>query len=170
MIESSKYPFDRVAEAVAKSISLRQTMSALGMTWSGGQQQNLKRWIFRYGLSTAHFLGQAHQRKQRAKNRRHWSEILVRSNGDWRQDSRALTRALLDYGRKYICAGCGQGDIWQGKKLRLQINHIDSDWNNNLPDNLEFLCPNCHSTTPGWSNRSHGSPMAGGTRLRCVTV
>ena len=34
-----------------------------------------------------------------------------------------------------------------GKKITLQLDHIDGDNNNNKLENLRFLCPNCHSQT-----------------------
>lgn len=38
--------------------------------------------------------------------------------------------------------------VWNGKKLNLEIDHIDNDWSNDRRDNLRFICPNCHSQKP----------------------
>ena len=35
-------------------------------------------------------------------------------------------------------------------KIPLQIHHIDGDCTNNREDNLQLLCPNCHSLTPNY--------------------
>lgn len=45
-------------------------------------------------------------------------------------------------------------------KVPLEINHIDGNWKNNLPSNLEVLCPNCHSLTPNYKalNKGNGRP------------
>ena len=41
---------------------------------------------------------------------------------------------------------------WRGRRLTLQIDHIDGDrWNNNV-SNLRILCPNCHTQTETYSN------------------
>jgi len=32
-------------------------------------------------------------------------------------------------------------------KVPLQLHHKDGDWTNNRPENLDLLCPNCHSLT-----------------------
>ena len=39
----------------------------------------------------------------------------------------------------------------------LQIHHIDGDCLNNIEDNLELLCPNCHSLTENYGNRNKNS-------------
>lgn len=52
------------------------------------------------------------------------------------------------------CSICGNPPEWQGKFLRLQVDHIDGMCYNNHPDNLRLLCPNCHSQTPTFSSRN----------------
>lgn len=48
-----------------------------------------------------------------------------------------------------VCS-CGIGEIWNDKPLRLQIDHIDGDRTNNKKENLQWLCPNCHTQTDTW--------------------
>lgn len=45
------------------------------------------------------------------------------------------------------CAICNQSRLWNGKPLTLQIDHIDGNPFNNIPFNLRFVCPNCHTQT-----------------------
>lgn len=44
---------------------------------------------------------------------------------------------------------CEECDIenWNGKKLNIELDHIDGDRTNHLLKNLKMLCPNCHSQT-----------------------
>lgn len=44
------------------------------------------------------------------------------------------------------------------KKVPLEIDHIDGNPRNNIPENLRVLCPNCHSLTPSYGalNKGHG--------------
>ena len=41
-----------------------------------------------------------------------------------------------------VCAACGEGD-----SSILTVHHIDGDPTNNLIENLQVLCPNCHCIT-----------------------
>ena len=38
----------------------------------------------------------------------------------------------------------------------LQVNHIDGNYKNNREENLELLCPNCHSLTPNYRSLNRG--------------
>jgi hypothetical protein len=48
------------------------------------------------------------------------------------------------------CEMCGL-ENWMGEKLKLELHHIDGDRFNNNFNNLQILCPNCHSLTPNHS-------------------
>jgi len=55
----------------------------------------------------------------------------------------------------YECAGCGITTEYNNKLMILQIDHIDGNPNNHHLDNLQLLCPNCHSQTDTFCIR-HG--------------
>lgn len=51
----------------------------------------------------------------------------------------------------YKCELCGWGEVNPTtNKVPLEIHHIDGDYKNNRPENLQVLCPNCHSLTPNF--------------------
>jgi Zn finger protein HypA/HybF involved in hydrogenase expression len=33
---------------------------------------------------------------------------------------------------------------------------VDGDWLNNEPENVRFICPNCHSQTPNFGSKNIG--------------
>ena len=51
------------------------------------------------------------------------------------------------------CSKCGLSE-WNNVKLPLELHHKDGNRNNNSRDNLELLCPNCHSITDNWRGRN----------------
>lgn len=62
---------------------------------------------------------------------------------------------LLELGMDYKCSECGIGDLYNNKKISLQLDHINGINNDNRLDNLRFLCPNCHSQTDTFSGKRH---------------
>lgn len=67
---------------------------------------------------------------------------------------KSLRRCIAD-DRGYLCAKCGIAD-WNGGPITLQVDHLDGDASNNVPANLQLLCPNCHSQSPTFAGRNKG--------------
>ena len=63
---------------------------------------------------------------------------------------------VLRFINGYKCNLCNNDGEWMGKKLSLQIDHIDGNSSNNLPNNLRILCPNCHTQTETWGIKNKG--------------
>lgn len=55
-----------------------------------------------------------------------------------------LKRNLLEY----KCFDCGLIDVYNGKTLTLQLDHINGVNDDHRLENLRWLCPNCHSQQP----------------------
>jgi hypothetical protein len=67
-------------------------------------------------------------------------------------------RRYLRETRGTACSQCG----WDGKHPTdgasvTEVDHIDGDAANCVPDNLRILCPNCHSLTPTFRARNKQS-------------
>jgi len=60
-------------------------------------------------------------------------------------------RVILEQNNK--CNKCNL-DSWLNKPLVLELEHIDGNNKNNLRENLEALCPNCHSQTNTWRGKN----------------
>lgn len=66
--------------------------------------------------------------------------------------SQYIKRFLFEkHGHK--CQLCGWAEVneYTGK-IPLQIHHIDGNCTNNKEENLQLLCPNCHSLTENYGN------------------
>ncbi|MDT9689268.1 HNH endonuclease signature motif containing protein [Streptomyces sp. P9(2023)] len=140
-----------LARAVAGSISLAETLRRLGRPESSSQKESLKQWIAEDRLSTAHFLGQAHQAAKPGTNPpRKAVDLLVKHDGKYRTKSAHLRRALSEIGVPERCTMCGTEPAWLGKPMTLEVDHIDGDWSDDRAENLRLLCPNCHAVTDTW--------------------
>lgn len=92
------------------------------------------------------------QRKNIAqKAKESWNRKLLES--DWNDLSYELKRKRVCIEQNNKCARCGI-DSWQGKKIILEYEHKDGNHFNNDRDNVECLCPNCHSLTSTWRGRN----------------
>jgi len=67
-------------------------------------------------------------------------------------ESTESRKKLLIEKRGYYCEKC-KIYKWNEKRIVLELNHIDGNKENNKKNNLELLCPNCHSQTPTWRRK-----------------
>jgi 5-methylcytosine-specific restriction endonuclease McrA len=61
-------------------------------------------------------------------------------------------RVLED--QEHKCNHCGISE-WNGNPIVLELEHKDGNNTNNTRENLECICPNCHSQTTTWRGRNN---------------
>ena len=67
--------------------------------------------------------------------------------------------------QNYKCSKCGIQD-WNNKPITLELEHKDGNSSNNTEENLECLCPNCHSQTSTYKAKNKGN----GRKLRYIQL
>jgi hypothetical protein len=80
-----------------------------------------------------------------------------------------LDGSLSDFVRRYLieeggecCSRCGWAERHPTTgRIPLEIDHADGKWQNNRPENIRLLCPNCHALTPTYKalNKGNGRPF-----------
>lgn len=136
---------------VNESNSYSDCLRKLGLTPRGGSSSDiLKQRIKELDLSTDHF-GKIGKKSPSA--RYDLDEILI-ENSPYHNIA-SLKQRLIKEGRlEYKCVSCGNEGIWLGKKLSLQLDHINGINDDHRIENLRFLCPNCHSQTNSFAGRN----------------
>lgn len=65
-----------------------------------------------------------------------------------------LKKRLLAAGLKAAaCEACGLTE-WRGARIGLALHHVNGDGTDNRLENLQLLCPNCHSQTENFAGRN----------------
>lgn len=144
-------------ESVAACYSAAAVLDAMKIDISGGNYQTLYKHIAKYGLDTSHWTGRGH-----LKGKTHgWSPQIpledILKEGTY-YASNGLKKRLIKAGLLCgPCSVCGQGDVWNGKPLVLQLEHKNGEKTDNRLSNLCLICPNCHTQTSTFAGRNKGS-------------
>jgi hypothetical protein len=141
---------ETLRELVACSRSVAEVVRRLGINPVGGNQAHIGRRIAALGIDTSHFLRAPRGRPKGTLG----NPLALRTPSDGRVPGERLRRALLQTGVTESCAMCGNGTEWNGRLLRLEVDHANGEWWDNRPDNLRLLCPNCHAVTDTYRGRA----------------
>lgn len=130
---------DELRQIVKESHSYKEVISKLGYSTNcGANNVTLKNRLEKYNIDITHF-------NSRPKMRRSEENVFC-------ENSTATQKTLRRWFIKgnyidYKCSECGLEGDWNGKELKLQLDHINGDNKDNRIENLRWLCPNCHSQT-----------------------
>jgi hypothetical protein len=91
---------------------------------------------------------------QAAKSRKTWLEKYNATPFDELGPENKRRRVFEE--QNYCCNKCGISE-WFAKPISLELEHKDGNNLNNSRENLEGLCPNCHSITDTWRGRNKPS-------------
>lgn len=141
-----------LAQVVADSYSLGECLRRLGLTSSGNIRIKLRAAIAENNLSTEHFRPNGRSFEVKAASAKKLEEHLVIgsiiSSADLKK--KIWAEGLLPR----QCQECEQGEVWNGKALVLQLDHINGNRRDNRLGNLRILCPNCHTQTHNFAGRA----------------
>jgi 5-methylcytosine-specific restriction endonuclease McrA len=85
------------------------------------------------------------------KEKMNWNKDNI--SADFSYNGKGQHKKVLMKERGHKCQRCNLKE-WLNQPITLELEHIDGDNKNNVKDNLELLCPNCHSYTDTWRGRN----------------
>lgn len=149
-----KYQKDSLFILVKESTSFTEVVRKLNMGLSHGNRQTILKYIKKYELDISHFVG-GYKKTRNNVRYSNIEDVLIENSPI---DRGSLKKRLLKAGlKKSVCEECGQDENWRGKKISIQLDHVNGYNTDNRIENLRMLCPNCHSATETYSNRNNNS-------------
>ena len=144
----------QLINAVAQSRSFRQALRRLGLRATGGNYDQIKKYIRELSLDIGHFKGKGWNRGLRGigKPLIPLEKILVRNNSF--QSYKLKKRLFAANLKSQHCEICGWAKKTADGYLPLELDHINGDSHDNRLENLRILCPNCHSLKPTHRGRN----------------
>lgn len=146
-----KYTKELMEEAVKNSFSYAEVCRKIGLKPVGSNYKTVKSKIVLYNIDDSHFTGQRWN-----KGKGSTEETAIYSLNDILQkgiiySSDSLRKRLIKSElKKNECELCHIS----GEEIPLELHHINGDHYDNRIENLQILCPNCHSKTPNFRNRN----------------
>lgn len=139
---------------IKENYTYSDVLIAFGLKLTGGNQKTLKKYITLFNIDISHFNRYV---KNIPKKRECNTNLFVENStcGNKKIINEIIKYSLL----KYECArdNCKNIGFWNGQPLTLQLEHKNGNNRDNRIDNLEFLCPNCHSQTTTYGSKNRES-------------
>ena len=152
-----RYTKENLEPIVRESKSIREVARKLGLSMGGGGSiTNLSNRIKEFNIDTSHFTGQLWSKGKtwlddnRIDHKYSLEEMFCKDS----EVSPKYFKEILKRFIPYECSNCGNKGEWQGKELVLEVEHRNGNNKDNRLENLEFLCPNCHSQTETFRGRN----------------
>ena len=158
-----KYTKELMEEAVKNSFSYAEVCRKIGLKPVGNNYKTVKSKIKLYNLDIFHFTGQRWNKGKSFTEETaiHKLEDVLQKDIIYSSDS--LKKRLIKAGIKNNeCELCHIS----GEEVPLELHHINGDHYDNRIENLQILCPNCHSKTPNFRNRNQSNT----TKARRIEV
>ena len=149
-----RWSVEQLKDAVCDSTSFRQVLIKLGLRGTGGNYDQLKKYIKENLISIRHFKGYAWNKGLRGLFRKPTVPLeKILTNGIYFHSFQLKKRLFSAKLKSEYCELCGWAMKTQDGYLPLELDHINGDRRDNRLVNLRVLCPNCHSLTPHYRGR-----------------
>ena len=142
------YTIDHLKCAVHDSICYTDVCRILNITICTFSFKRIQKLCKQHNISLSHF----NRIKAQRRNKFTWSPQDVFCEHSMIPRHRLRSLAMRHGLYTGTCNKCGISDIWNGNHLTIELDHKNGINDDNRIDNLQWLCPNCHSQTPTFRN------------------
>lgn len=148
-LQMTNYTIEQLKDAVRRSECISDVCRELNITICTFNYKRIRLLCEQNDISLAHF----DVKKTFRRKKKNWTyeDVFVQNARISRSSLRPLCIKFGLY--TGVCDHCGVGDLWNGKPLTLEIDHINGINDDNRRENIRWLCPNCHSQTNTYGRR-----------------
>lgn len=148
-----KYTKELLENVAKECTSVRQMLQKFGLKETGGNYSSMQKRCENFGVDISHFTGQGWNKPGHPKFAGNIDLSKRLCIHEKRVSSSKTKEVVLNHGLKENkCEICGCAD-WNGKPITLQLHHKNGNPCDDRLENLQILCPNCHSQTYSFCKR-----------------
>jgi 5-methylcytosine-specific restriction endonuclease McrA len=146
-----KWTEEQFVEAVKNNISIAGVCKELGLNHlAGSNYQSVRKYVKKLKLDISHWKGQGYLRYQKNPHvKKQPLEEILTENSLYNSFHSLKKRLIEENFKEYKCEICGISN-WLEHSISLQLHHLNGNRTDNRLENLQFLCPNCHSQTDNY--------------------
>jgi len=147
-----EYTKELLEEKVKNCYSFAELCRRLGLTPEGSNPKTVRKKLNEFGVDYSHFTGQ--NWNSNSGNPIYRQKYLPNLSEHSSLSSANVKTLLYKLGLKENkCDCCGLSE-WNQKEIQCELHHINGDPTDNRLENLQILCPNCHSQTDNFRSKN----------------
>jgi hypothetical protein len=150
---------EELKNAIASCSSFKGVAEKFGLFNSGSNLTRLKEKAEKHNIDFSHFTGQLWSKGKTKIEDKRIKASFSDTNEVFCENSKVPPSTIKELILKknlvpYVCAICGQEPMWNGRELKLQMDHINGIRNDHRLENLRILCPHCHTQTETYGGKN----------------
>ena len=153
MSRRKRWTTDQLKRFTRNSFSYRQVLIKLGLREAGGNYDQLKKYIKELNLDVSHFKGRGWNAGLQGIGKPIIPLEKILTTESYFQSYKLKNRLFSANLKPKHCENCKWARKTTDGYLPLELHHINGDRHDNRIENLEILCPNCHSLKSSYRGR-----------------